>query len=93
MATDYSHAEVIIREGASEGDPAVTFKGSLITYGLTIPLNAPKRERAIEVIRYLIVDKGPVFDERGFSMFTPRFYGSRDDYAPFEDIAEYAGEF
>jgi hypothetical protein len=45
------------------------------------------------MVRYLLSGKKDVFDLKGFTFFRSRFYGSREDFKPFESFADYAGEF
>jgi molybdate/tungstate transport system substrate-binding protein len=90
---DYSGVEVSFTNTQSGRKEAVTVKGSHITYGLTIPTNAPNRDKAIEMVRYLLAENRDVFDVKGFTFFKPRFYGTREDFKPFESFADYAGEF
>ncbi len=93
VSADYSHAEITLRQSASSARRTAIFKGSPITHGLTIPIGAPHRERAVEAVRYLLCEKAETFREHGFSTFTPRFYGPEADFGPFEGFTEYAGEF
>ncbi len=90
---DYSGAEVSFVNTQSGRKETVTVKGSHITYGLTIPANAPDREKAIEMVKFLLAGKKDVFHVKGFTFFKPRFYGSKQDFKPFESFADYAGEF
>lgn len=90
---DYSDAEVSFVNTQSGKKERVTVKGSHITYGLTIPTNAPNREKAVEMAGYLLSSRKDVFELKGFTFFKPRFYGSKEDFKPFESFADYAGEF
>lgn len=90
---DYSSAEVTFSKLKAGAQEAVTVKGSLITYGLTVPENAPNSERAIGFVGYLLQNKKDHFTARGFSFFKPRFYGTPENFKPFEDFADYAGGF
>ena len=90
---DYSAAEVTFKKLKSGAEETVSVKGSLITYGLSIPSNAPDAQTAVGFIKYMLGRKKEIFNEKGFSFFTPKFYGSREDYEQFKDIAEYAGDF
>jgi molybdate/tungstate transport system substrate-binding protein len=90
---DYSGAEVSFVNTQSGRKETVSVKGSHITYGLTIPVNASNQEKATEMVRYLLSGKKDVFDLKGFTFFRSRFYGSREDFKPFESFADYAGEF
>ena len=65
----------------------------MITYGLTIPVDAESKASAVKVVKYLIEEEADLFDQHGFSMFKPRFYGPRDEYSPFDNLADYGGEF
>lgn len=90
---DYSGAEVSFVNTQSGKKEIVTIKGSHITYGLTIPTNAPNREKAIEMVKFLLAGNEDIFDVKGFTFFKPRFHGSKQDFKPFESFVDYAGEF
>jgi molybdate/tungstate transport system substrate-binding protein len=90
---DYSGAEVSFVNTQSGKKETVTVRGSHITYGLTIPSNAPNREKAVQMVKYLLSGKKDIFALKGFTFFKPRFYGSKQDFKPFESFADYAGEF
>ena len=90
---DYSDVEVSFVNTQSGKKETVSIKGSHITYGLTIPVNAPNKEKAKEMVKFLLCGKEDVFILKGFAFFKPRFYGTREDFKPFESFADYAGEF
>ncbi|TET32545.1 MAG: hypothetical protein E3J72_19305 [Planctomycetota bacterium] len=90
---DYSGTEVSFTGLKAGKKETIKIKGSRITYGLTIPDNAPGREKAIEFVRYILSDRKDVFTSKGFIFFKPKFYGPRDSFKPFDSFADYAGEF
>ncbi len=103
--TDYSLAEVNFSALKSGAPETITVKGAPITYGLSVPHNAPNKETAYMFIK-TILSRKDVFDKYGFNLFTPKFYGSRSDYEHIREFiwpkketsagspaAHYAGEF
>jgi molybdate/tungstate transport system substrate-binding protein len=90
---DYSGAEVSFVNTQSGKKETVSVKGSPITYGLSVPTNAPNRDKALEMVKFLLSGREDVFAVKGFAFFKPRFYGSTEDFKPFESFADYAGEF
>jgi len=90
---DYSGVEVSFTGLKAGKKETIKIKGSQITYGLTIPDNAPNMKKAIEFVRYILQNKKDVFADKGFIFFKPKFYGRKDSFKPFEAFADYAGEF
>ncbi|MHC4606763.1 MAG: substrate-binding domain-containing protein [Planctomycetota bacterium] len=90
---DYSAAEVSFAKLKAGAEETVTVLGAPITFGLSIPTNAPHPEKAVRFVELLLREKKDLFAEKGVTFFTPRFFGPRGDFAPFEGFAEYAGEF
>lgn len=101
---DYSTASVTF-DALTSGEPhKITVTGAPITYGLTVPDNAPHKDTAHIFIRYML-RQTDLFEKYGFTIFAPKFYGSPDDFSSFKEhgtmshksmmypLAEYAGEF
>jgi ABC-type molybdate transport system substrate-binding protein len=66
-----------------EPDPAL--------YSLSIPDNAPNPEAAVILVRTLLTTWRDVWEEKGFVMIKPAFFGDRASYSLFRDIADYGG--
>jgi ABC-type molybdate transport system substrate-binding protein len=62
-------------------------------YALSIPDNAPHPEAAVALVRSLLTAGRGVWEEKGFTLLRPRFYGDRSLYAPFRECADYGGPF
>jgi molybdate/tungstate transport system substrate-binding protein len=93
MEMDYSVAQVSFKKLEAGKEVEIPVQGAPITYSLSIPSNAPNRKKAIELIHYLLHKDQEQFSPHGFTFFTPKFYGSQEDFAQFKDIVEYAGSF
>ena len=69
MAGRYAAASVEIRMKQGEGKARIT--GGPVTYGLTIPTNAPHADAAARFAAFLLGDAGRrLFDRRGFHPLT-----------------------
>ena len=90
---DYASAQVGIRTHESAGEPISTISGSPIIYSLTVPVSAAHPRQGTALIRALLEKNPAESADFGYQFFGPRFYGSKADYAPFRDLAAYAGEF
>jgi molybdate/tungstate transport system substrate-binding protein len=93
MEVDYSMAQVSFKKLEAGKEVQIPVKGAPITYSLSIPVNAPNRKKAVEFIYSFLQKDQEKFSTHGFTFFTPRFYGSQEDFAQFKDIVEYAGSF
>lgn len=91
--SDYSKAQVSFKTLESGQEVDVAVKGAPITYSLSIPTNAPNNEKAVALVRYLLHNAQEQFGMYGFTFFTPKFYGTQEDFAQFDEIAEYTGSF
>lgn len=76
-----------LSEDGTQSDP------DAICYSLSIPTDATQPEKAEKLLRFLLVSNGSVWADSGFIPFKPRFFGSRDAYARFSDLADYGGPF
>lgn len=90
---DYSGAEITFKKLKSGTEEFFTVKGSPVTCGLSIPNNAPNSDGALKFVRYFLTECRNEFQDYGFVLFKPKFYGSKDEYEHFKDIADYAGAF
>jgi molybdate/tungstate transport system substrate-binding protein len=90
---DYTRVAVQYQKITHGKRETVSVPGSRITYGVSIPRTAPNKAAAIKFIRFLLRDKKAVFEEKGYRIFQPQFYGSQTEYHPFSEIAVYQGEF
>ena len=93
MGMDYSKAQVSFKKTEAGKEIPVPVKGAPITYSLSIPINAPNKAKAIELIHYLLHKDREQFSAHGFTFFRPKFYGSQEDFVQFREIAEYVGNF
>ncbi|MBN1595077.1 substrate-binding domain-containing protein [candidate division FCPU426 bacterium] len=87
---DYSRAEVKYQQ---KNGKTVAVAGSRITYGLSVPTNAPQPEKAKAAALWLLSGHGQLFRDKGYVYYKPKFYGPRAEYGYFSAIADYAGEF
>jgi molybdate/tungstate transport system substrate-binding protein len=90
---DYSGAQIRLNNPRGGKQPGLTVTGAPITYSLTIPINAPNKKQAILFINWLLANRVSLFKEQGFRFFKPVFYGTKEDYLPFKDLADYKGVF
>jgi len=90
---DYSAVEERIRPVGGTGRE-VRIRGAPILYTLTIPQRGADVAAATEFIRFMLSDRQREnWQSIGYQLLPrARFYGSRQDYAPFADLAEYAGD-
>ncbi|RJP59372.1 MAG: hypothetical protein C4541_06165 [Candidatus Auribacter fodinae] len=86
----YDRAKVVFSNISGSGEQLFA-KGEQITYGLSIPITAPNPESARDVIMHLLTKGRNAFEEQGFKIIKPRFYGSPEDYSRFDDFADYMG--
>ena len=63
-----------------------------IRFAATIPPDSAHPREAESLLRYLISPDRVEWTDRGFRRLKPVFFGSRQDYAQFADIAAYGGE-
>lgn len=91
--TDYSNATISLSRKEAERERHITFHGSPIIYSLSIPTNAPAKEKAVEFIRFILLSKTEQFIKNGFLLFKPIFYGKKNEFVPFADFADYGGDF
>jgi molybdate/tungstate transport system substrate-binding protein len=90
---DYSGIQIRLYNPGDQKQPYLTVTGAPVTYSLTIPVNAPNKKQAILFINWLLANKAPLFKEQGFRFFKPFFYGPKQDYLPFKNLADYKGVF
>lgn len=76
-----------LSEDGTQSDP------DAICYSLSIPNDVSRPEEAEKLIRFFLVSQAPLWADSGFIPLKPRFFGSRDAYARFRDIADYGGPF
>jgi molybdate/tungstate transport system substrate-binding protein len=90
---DYSRAQVTFRKSkAGEAEP-VTVTGAPVTWSLSIPDRDADASLAAEFIRYLLSSKAEALDKNGFRLRKPLlFYGTREAFRLFADVATYAGD-
>lgn len=90
---DYSGAVVRYRKRGLGGDETVTVTGAPVTWTLTVPDRGADAALAAEFARWLLKSKRDVLERHGFRPLSrPRFYGSAEAFAPFEEVAERTGE-
>jgi len=89
---DYSPAKVQFKKLKTGSEETVTVAGEPVAYGLSIPVNAQNKEGAVKFINYLF-NRKDLFESFGFIYFKPKFYGTKEDFEQFKDIADYAGDF
>lgn len=90
---DYSHANVTYKKILNNQQTTQTVTGKRITYGLSIPENSVHAKQAENIVIDLFKNYQSLFNEKGFSTFKPKFYGSKENYKAFKAIADYAGTF
>jgi len=90
---DYSGVQLRLNNPQDEKQPYLTILGAPITYSLTIPINAPNKKQAIRFIVWLLTNNVSLFKEQGFRFFKPIFFGTKQDYTPFKNLADYKGVF
>jgi molybdate/tungstate transport system substrate-binding protein len=90
---DYSGAEITVEKAGGGENKSFTVSGSPITYSISIPSNVKDRDAAKKFILLFLSKDKEKFSKYGFEYFRPKFYGNKDDYKPFNNIAEYAGAF
>lgn len=64
-----------------------------IRYAVSIPHNAAHPKEAEALLRFFLSAQASVWADSGFIPFRARFYGSREAYSRFSDIADYGGPF
>jgi hypothetical protein len=62
-------------------------------YSLSIPDNAPNPEAAVILVRTLLTSWHGAWEEKGFTLIKPLFYGDPSFYSLFRDVADYGGPF
>mgnify|MGYP000117194454 CR=1 FL=1 len=91
---DYSGAEVTFEAPGATEEGAVTMRASPIVWTMTIPQEGADREAAVRFIRYLLEDKSELLKRNGFRPLKPaRYYGAKDMWSSFRDIADYRRKF
>lgn len=63
-----------------------------ITYSLSIPKCSKTLDLNLKFLKYFF-NQAEIFTNYGFILFKPKFFGPKNIYKDFTDIAEYAGEF
>ena len=90
---DYSAVEVQFKKLSSGEPQTVTMKGAPILWTLSIPDKGADQAAARKFVNCLLSAQAGLFERNGFvPLARPRFYGPEERFAPFQGIAEYAGE-
>ena len=87
----YSNITVIFNKNGISNP--VSWKGSAITYSLSIPVNSENQRSAIDLIQFILKTNHKILDESGFIVINPLFYGLKKDYVKFSNICVYGGEY
>jgi molybdate/tungstate transport system substrate-binding protein len=92
---DYSVTSVEFPKSAGgSGGERIRVTGAPIVFSLTIPATSERKEAAIACVRFFLGERGvDSLRKNGFRPIPPVFFGSDEDYEPFRDIAEKAGEY
>lgn len=90
---DYSGAEAAYTVTKAGKTREITVKGSVVTYGLSIPDNAGNPKMAKKLVEYLLMQNAKIFEDKGYLFYKPKFYGTKEKYREFSEMADYAGTF
>jgi len=89
---DYGAASVTFRKLSVDSSKRVTVRGKPIVWTLSIPDRNAQPEPARRLIRFLLIDARLAMADNGLAPLSPPvFYGPRDDFGPFTDVALYGG--
>ncbi len=91
-ARDYSKARVALPSARAGAGPAIAVEGSPVAWTLCVPIEGADRAKAAAFAAWLLKRHSAALERHGFKPLVPaRFFGSREDFAPFAALARHAG--